>query len=212
MVNLTSTLAPGGVTVNNSALNYTFTGPGKLTGPTGLTKNGTGILPVLTANDFTGDTIVNVGTLQLGNGGTSGSVTSNLVCDDGTIGTLIWYRTGAVTYAGTISGTGNVIQAGSGTLTFTIAGSDTACASFCALFGSRSRRSGSVSTANGTRFDCSGPLRTERGYTPGCDSAPIVSRGAGRFQPRSSTVVLASADPPSGKTLVMYGNSPMLTR
>ncbi|MCX6880062.1 MAG: autotransporter-associated beta strand repeat-containing protein [Verrucomicrobia bacterium] len=120
-VNLTTTLAPGGVTVTNSSKDYTFTGSGKLTGPTGLTKNGTGVLTLLTDNDFTGATIINEGTLQLGNGGTSGSVTSNLMkFDDGiAIGSVIWMRSGVVTYAGTISGIGNVTQAGPGTLILT---------------------------------------------------------------------------------------------
>ncbi|MCX6879523.1 MAG: autotransporter-associated beta strand repeat-containing protein [Verrucomicrobia bacterium] len=115
LVQLATTLAPGGVNVNNSTKNYTFTGPGKLTGPTGLTMNGTGILTVLTANDFTGTTTLNAGTLQLGNGGTSGSVTSNLIDN----GTLIFNRSDAVTFAGTISGTGSVAKTGTGTLTLT---------------------------------------------------------------------------------------------
>ncbi|MCX6879522.1 MAG: autotransporter-associated beta strand repeat-containing protein [Verrucomicrobia bacterium] len=114
-VNLTTALAPGGVTVTNSTKNYTFTGPGKLTGPTGLTKNGTGVLTVLTDNDYTGGTIIDGGTLQLGDGGTSGSVTSNLIDN----GTLIFNRSDAVTFAGTISGTGTLTKTGTGTLTLT---------------------------------------------------------------------------------------------
>jgi len=114
-VNLAATVTPAGVVMNNSALNYTITGPGKLTGPTGLTKNGTGVLTVLTANDFTGDTIINAGTLQLGNGSTSGSVTGNIIDR----GTLIWNRSDAVTLSDVISGTGMLGKTGTGTLTLT---------------------------------------------------------------------------------------------
>ncbi|MCX6873872.1 MAG: autotransporter-associated beta strand repeat-containing protein [Verrucomicrobia bacterium] len=114
-VNLTTALSPGMVTVDNIFLNYTFTGPGKLTGPGGLNKSGTGVLTVLTANDFTGGTIIDGGALQLGNGGTTGSLTGNIIDR----GTLIWNRTDAVAFAGTISGPGTFTKVGTGTLTLT---------------------------------------------------------------------------------------------
>ncbi|MCX6873871.1 MAG: HYR domain-containing protein [Verrucomicrobia bacterium] len=152
-VNLTTTLAPGGVTVTNSALNYTFTGSGKLTGPTGLTKNGTGVLTVLTANDFTGGTIIDGGTLQLGDGGTSGSVTSNIIDR----GTLIWYRTDSATFAGTISGSGTVIKNGIGTLTLTEAntytGNTTVSAGTLALVNAYLDDASTVTIATGAKLN-----------------------------------------------------------
>src|SRR5262249_36999579 len=53
-VTLTATLAPQAITVSNSSANYLFTGPGKLTGTTGLTKQGTGTLTIANSgnNDF----------------------------------------------------------------------------------------------------------------------------------------------------------------
>ncbi|MDI9654409.1 autotransporter-associated beta strand repeat-containing protein, partial [Burkholderia cenocepacia] len=55
------------------------------------------------------------GTLQLGNGGTSGSVAGNVVDN----GALIVNQSGNVTIASVLSGTGSLTQAGSGQLTLT---------------------------------------------------------------------------------------------
>jgi len=54
-VNLTTTLSPTAVTVNNSARQYTFGGTGGLSGTTGLTKQGSGTLSVTNSgtNNFT---------------------------------------------------------------------------------------------------------------------------------------------------------------
>src|SRR6185503_6113432 len=43
-VDLTTTLQPGAVAVNNDLRTYTFTGAGKISGPTALTKDGPGTL------------------------------------------------------------------------------------------------------------------------------------------------------------------------
>lgn len=113
-VNLITALAPNGVTVNGST-SYTLTGPGKLTGATGLTMN-SGVLTVLTDNDYTGNTTINGGTLLLGNGGTTGSITGNIVANGGT---LIFNRAGSITLAGLLSGPGVVTKNGTGSLTLT---------------------------------------------------------------------------------------------
>ena len=70
------------------------------------------------ANAYTGGTTINSGaSLQLGNGGTSGSIVGS-VTDNGA---LIFNRSDVLTFAGTISGSGTVTQAGRGTLTLTSA-------------------------------------------------------------------------------------------
>jgi autotransporter-associated beta strand protein len=68
-VNLTTTLAPQGITVSNSAVKYLFTGNGKLTGATGLTKNGNGTLTLANSgnNDFSGNLTLTAGTLVISN-------------------------------------------------------------------------------------------------------------------------------------------------
>ena len=65
-VKLSGALAPGSITVQNTAGNdYAFVAAesgGKLTGSTSLTKAGAGALSLATANDYTGDTEVLEGT------------------------------------------------------------------------------------------------------------------------------------------------------
>ena len=78
-----------------------------------LTKSGTGTLTLTGANTYTGGTTINAGTLQVGNGGITGSIVGDVVDN----GTLAFNRRNSLTFGGVISGTGNVVQLGSGTLT-----------------------------------------------------------------------------------------------
>ena len=68
MVNLTTTLEPASISVNNSSKSYTFTGSGQLSGPASLSKNGTGSLTVANTgqNNFTGPISIVGGTVQSG--------------------------------------------------------------------------------------------------------------------------------------------------
>lgn len=115
IVNLTAALAPAGITFNNSAKNYTFTGSGKLTGTTGIEKNGTGTLTLAntTANDYSGATTISAGTLRLGDGITAGggSITGNITNE----GSLVLNRPDNFDIAATVSGAGSLTQSGAGT-------------------------------------------------------------------------------------------------
>jgi autotransporter-associated beta strand protein len=115
-VNLTTSLTPLGVTVSNSALNYTFTGSGKLGGVTGINKQGAGVLTLAESgvNDYLGSTIVANGKLQIGSGGTTGNIGPGPVVVDGT---LEVNRSDNVTLSNTISGTGGLSKPGANTLT-----------------------------------------------------------------------------------------------
>lgn len=57
-------------------------------------------------------------TLRIGNGGTTGSVSSNISVSGSPAGTVSFNRSDSYTYPGVISGGGAVVHAGSGTLTF----------------------------------------------------------------------------------------------
>ncbi len=113
------TLNAGGGTLDTQS--FTTALAQGITGPGALTKIGGGTLTLTGANSYGGGTTIGAGTLQLGNGGTSGSITGNVVDN----GTLIFDRSDVVTYAGAISGSGSLIQAGSGTLVLTANDSQT---------------------------------------------------------------------------------------
>ncbi|ARS26810.1 autotransporter-associated beta strand repeat-containing protein [Sphingomonas sp. KC8] len=84
---------------------------GQIVGTGSLRQAGTGTT-VLTGNSsYTGGTTIDAGTLQLGNGGTTGSIVGDVVDN----GVLAFNRSDLVNFSGTISGTGAVQQIGSGT-------------------------------------------------------------------------------------------------
>ncbi|TDU81529.1 putative secreted protein with PEP-CTERM sorting signal [Prosthecobacter fusiformis] len=118
-VNLTSALLPGSVFVNSTS-SYTFGGAGKITGLTTLAKSGTGTLTLTTDNDYTGATTVSAGKLQLGAGGTTGSITSPVTLSGGA---LIFNRSDAVTHSGAISVTANTSASSSAPGSIQIIGS-----------------------------------------------------------------------------------------
>jgi autotransporter-associated beta strand protein len=135
-VNLTTTLLPQAISVNNSVFNYTFSGAGKLSGTSSISKSGTGTLTLSETggDDFTGGIIVNGGTVildntnatiagglniisgtaQIGNNDGKGTVPSGGITDDGL---LVFNATNNFTVGTAITGGGALVQKGSGRLT-----------------------------------------------------------------------------------------------
>jgi autotransporter-associated beta strand protein len=119
-VELTAELSPDSITVDNTTKEYAFTGTGRITGGRGLTKSGTGTLRIRNTgnNDYSGGTIINAGTIELGDGITvgvgtlgTGAITNN--------GLLVFNRQDAFTFANIITGNGGLSLSGSGTATLT---------------------------------------------------------------------------------------------
>ncbi|MBE8595165.1 autotransporter outer membrane beta-barrel domain-containing protein [Xenorhabdus sp. BG5] len=90
---------------------------GNITGEGKLIQNGKGTLALTGANAHSGGTTVTQGVLQIGDGGTKGSISGDVVT--GSKGTLAFDRADAVTFGGNITGEGKLIQNGKGTLALT---------------------------------------------------------------------------------------------
>ncbi|SHO67720.1 autotransporter-associated beta strand repeat-containing protein, partial [Pseudoxanthobacter soli DSM 19599] len=85
-------------------------------GSIGLVKTGTGTLTLTGDNTYTGGTTVSGGTLQIGAGGTTGSITGNVALSSN--GAVVTFnRSNDLTFSGVISGTGQIRKQGAGTLT-----------------------------------------------------------------------------------------------
>jgi autotransporter-associated beta strand protein len=176
----TNTLTTGG---NNA--NTAFSGA--ISGAGGLTKAGTGTLTLTGNNIYTGGTSINGGTLQIGSGGTAGSISGNVVDN----GTLVFNRSSPATFAGNISGSGSLVQAGTGMLTLT----------------------GTNTYTGGTTINTGRTLRIGNGFTTGSISGNVANSGMLQFD-RSDAVSFAGNISGAGglvkwgfDTLTLSGNN-----
>ena len=121
-------LGNGGVTgslvgnvTNNGALAFNRSDvlpfAGAISGSGTVNQNGTGTTILTADNTYTGGTAISAGTLQLGNGGVSGSLLGNVTNN----GALAFNRSDVVPFIGLISGSGTVNQNGTGTTILTAA-------------------------------------------------------------------------------------------
>ena len=179
-----------GYVVNNGTLAFNRTGTvtfeGDISGTGALTQMGPGTLVLTGENSYTGNTTIAAGTLQVGDGGTQGSLQGNVVNN----GALVFNRSGTVTFAGDISGTGALTQMGPGTLVLT----------------------GENSYTGNTTIPA-GTLQVGDGGTRGSLQGNVVNNGALVFN-RSGTVTFAGDISGTGAltqmgpgTLVLTGTS-----
>ncbi len=126
-VNLTTTLSPFSLLVNNSARNYTFGGLGSLDGGLALVKQGSGTLILANSgtNTFSGGASIEGGTLQLS--GSNNRVPTNasvaILNTGGATLDLNGFNQEIATLAGGDAAAG-AVTLGSGTLTINAGGGD----------------------------------------------------------------------------------------
>lgn len=121
-------------------------------GTGGINKTGAGTLILTGANTYAGGTTVTAGTLNLGGGGTGGSIAGNVSIATGA--TFAIDRSDAATFAGVLGGSGAFVKRGAGTLTLSgdsgaFAGATTVQTGALNLAGTLG---GSLSLADGARL------------------------------------------------------------
>ena len=117
---------------------------GVITGNGPLTYNGPGTLILSNNSTFSGSTTITAGTLQLGDGSTQGAINSSAVVNNGT---LIFNRSNALRFEAVVSGSGSLIQQGTGRTT--LSGSNT-------FSGGTTINAGSVATTSANRLPTQG--------------------------------------------------------
>jgi autotransporter-associated beta strand protein len=158
-----------------------------VTGSGSLIMEGTNALTITSDNTYTGGTIISSGLLQLGNGGTTGSIVGDVLNN----AVLIFNRSNTLVVPGAISGLGSVQQNGGGT---------------SILLGNN--------TYTGGTFINAGTLQLGNGGTTGSIIGNVVNNGALIFN-RSDTATFGGVisgpgnvqQNGSGTTVLTAGNT-----
>jgi len=199
---LDASVAPRKVTFAGGTRPYTVSGTGGITGAGSLVKSGTGRTILSTNNSATGGTTIEAGTLQIGSGGSAGTLAGNVAIAAGA--TLEFNRSGTSSFAGVISGSGGIVKTGAGRVSITGSSSfqGPVVVSAGALGMAPFTTASGITVANGGSFAVinSGSERTL--------VSPTLSLGTTssdlRFElasPSNPTVALLSVTTPDGLTL-----------
>ena len=171
-----------------------------------INTSGSGIVKYAGNNTYLGATTITAGTLQIGDGGTSGKLAAGSAITNN--GTLVFNRSNAVTqgtdFASVIAGTGHLEQAGSNTLTLngsnTYTGTTTVSAGTLALGSNQSlgaiAGSGNISLSSYNLTATSASSTTFSGVMSG--TGAFTKSGAG-------TLVLSGANTYTGATTLSAG-------
>ena len=170
-----------GANTINTGTAYSLTIAGNITGTGSLTVFGGGgfsrSLAITGTDTYTGGTTLSSGTLQIGNGGTTGSITGNVADNSG----LVFDHSDNITFAGVISGSGYLAQYGTGTLTLTNTNTYTyptkISTGTLALSGSGSIADSIAVYLTGGTFDISAASGTETIHDLAANSGTLVKLG-----------------------------------
>ena len=158
-----------GDVTNNGTLAFnrsdSMTFGGAIAGTGSVQQNGIGTTILTAANNYSGGTTIAAGTLQIGDGGTTGAITGDVTNN----GTLAFNRSDSMTFGGAISGTGSVQQNGAG----------------------RTILTGTNNYAGGTTISA-GVLQIGNGGTTGAITGDVINNAVLAFN-RSNGMTLAGA-------------------
>ena len=148
----------GAIAIDTNGQSVTFASALAAGNAGGLAKSGSGTLTLTANNAYTGLTTVSGGTLQVGNGGATGSITGNIALSN--TAAVVFNRSDNLTYSNAISGTGSFTKSGPGTLTLsgnnTYVGSTTIAGGSLAISSTTALASGSIALDGGTIVNATG--------------------------------------------------------
>jgi autotransporter-associated beta strand protein/T5SS/PEP-CTERM-associated repeat protein len=182
-------LTNNGTLAFNHSDNYRYSGT--ISGSGAVTKAGAGTLRLTGSSSYTGGTTISAGTLQIGAGGTTGSIAGSVVNN----AALTFNRSDALTYSGTISGTGAVTKLGGGTLT--LAGANT--------YSGLTTISGGTLALSGTGSIGNGGLNLGTTGSPGVFDLSALTAGAYSL-PASGNLAGVGTLSGNGKSLAVLGS------
>jgi len=146
------------IAIDTNGQSVTFTSALASSNAGGLTKSGAGVLTLTANNAYTGLTTVSGGTLQVGNGGATGSITGNLALSN--TAAVVFSRSDNLTFSGAISGTGSFTKSGPGTLTLSgnnaYAGLTTVAGGTLTISTTTALASGTIALDGGTIVNATG--------------------------------------------------------
>ncbi len=176
---------------NNTSGNLVFQSGLTANGTNTLIKTGAGRVIISNADGLTSTHTITEGTLQYGNNGTTGSITTTSLSVVNH-GNLQFNRTDAVTLANPISGTGEFTQAGSGILT--LSGTNTYTGATVAKAGTLTYSTGLTNFGSGTviRFE-GGSFQWPSGNTTDISSRTLTFTGGAGFDTNGNNVTLANS-------------------
>jgi autotransporter-associated beta strand protein len=206
-------------TVFVGASNYETTFDAVLsgTGNSGLSKTGTGSLTLAADNTYAGLTVINAGTLWVGNGGATGTLGGGTVTNNAK---LVVNRSNDYNLTNLIVGTGTLLKLGSGTLTLsstnTFSGLTTVSNGTLAAGCDLALNTGNALTLSGGTFDAGSSSNDLSSLTLSTDTASMMSVNTGTcklsFTGLSGTGTLAITGTVGPKTLRFGIDATTLTR
>ncbi|MBO1907713.1 autotransporter domain-containing protein [Microvirga sp. 3-52] len=158
-----------------------------------VVKAGAGTLTLTSANNYTGNTVISAGTLQIGDGGTNGSILGEVTNN----GTLVFNRSDDVTFGGAVIGSGALVKQGAGRLTLSGANRYTGGTTISqgTLVGSSSSFAGNIANNSSLVFD-QAHSGTYSGSISG--SGSLTKQGTG-------TLILTGNNSHTGGTVIEEG-------